>query len=105
MARRAHTRQAALLVGCVCIILGWLLASTGFGLLAFGLGAVLVTGAAVAGAIATRSVRSLFIPLAVATLLFVAFPLMVNLAAWMGRGLHGSQDESLSTQTPAAPRP
>jgi len=49
-------------------------------------------------------VRNLFIPLAGAVVLSVAFPLVVNLAVWVGRGFPGPDEGSAKLQTPAPPR-
>ena len=95
---------AALVAGYVSIVLGWVFVSIWPGVALFIAGGALVTGAAIGGAVVTRSIRSLVVPIVVGGLVFAFAPVAINVAFWIGNGFHSSHGGgSPRTQTPAAP--
>ncbi len=82
-------RKAALVSGCASLCAAWTLSQTDLGVIALLVGASLVILAAIVGAIAERSVGGLVMPLAAGILVFLSFPLVVNLVFWVGRGFRG----------------
>ena len=89
-----------LVTGYAFLCLGWLLAFSWFGVAAFLAGGVLVIGAAIGDAVATRSISRLLVPVAIGVLLFFVFPITVNTAFWAGRGFQGPDGGSTGIQTP-----
>ena len=94
MTKGAFWVRLQLVAGYAFLCLGWLLTFSWLGVVAFGAGAVLVLGAAVGGAIATRSIRRFLVPLAIMVLVFFAFPVVAGAAFWAGRGFQDSESGS-----------